>query len=103
MKYFYPLILFSSLALFSCKKDGEGAGKEDEKIIRKGDPIEVVDGTATLGIRVCTNADLRASVESWQPVSFRKSDLDVSADGTRILAPVPANADRGFMVLRSGN
>ena len=65
--------------------------------------LEVSGGTALLGIRVCTNADLRASVKSWQPVSFRKSDLDVSADGTQILAPVPANADRGFMVLRSGN
>jgi hypothetical protein len=65
--------------------------------------IEVSGGTALLGIRVCTNADFRASVKSWQPVSFRKSDLDVSADGTRILAPVPANADRGFMVLRSGD
>ena len=31
------------------------------------------------------------------------SDLEVSADGTKILAPIPANAEKGFMVLRSGN
>jgi hypothetical protein len=65
--------------------------------------LEVSDGTALLGISVCTNADLRASPATWTPVSFRKSDLDVSADGTRILAPVPVSADRGFMILRSGD
>ena len=64
--------------------------------------LEISDGTALLGIGVCTNADLRTAPETWEPVVFRKSDLDVSADGTRILAPVPAGADRGFMILRSG-
>ena len=63
---------------------------------------EIVDGTAVLGVSVCTNADLTAATSSWRPVTFRKSDLDVSADGTKILAPVPANAEKGFMVLRSG-
>ena len=64
--------------------------------------LEISDGTALLGIGVCTNADLRTAPETWEPVVFRKSDLDVSEDGTRILAPVPAGADRGFMILRSG-
>ena len=64
--------------------------------------IEVADGTALLGISVCTNGDLTAATSAWSPVTFRKSDLDVSADGTKILAPIPANADRGFMILRSG-
>jgi hypothetical protein len=27
----------------------------------------------------------------------------VSADGTKILAPIPANTEKGFMILRSGN
>ena len=58
-------------------------------------------GVLTL-VGVCTNADLRTAPKAWEPVVFRKSDLDVSADGTRILAPVPAGADRGFMILRSG-
>lgn len=65
--------------------------------------IEVANGTALLGISVCTNSDLTASTATWAPVSFRKSDLEVSADGTKILAPIPANADKGFMILRSGD
>ncbi len=65
--------------------------------------LEVSGGTALLGIGVCTNADLWTEPRTWEPVVFRKSDLDVSEDGTRILAPVPANADRGFMILRSGS
>lgn len=65
--------------------------------------IEVANGTALLGISVCTNSDLTASTATWAPVSFRKSDLEVSVDGTKILAPIPANADKGFMILRSGN
>ena len=65
--------------------------------------LEVADGTAVLGISVCTNGDLAAATATWSPVKFRKADLDVSADGTKILAPIPANADSGFMVLRSGD
>ena len=65
--------------------------------------IEVANGTALLGISVCTNSDLTASTATWAPVSFRKSDLEVSADGTKILAPIPANTEKGFMILRSGN
>ena len=64
--------------------------------------LEIADGTALLGISVCTNGDLTAATATWSPVKFRKADLDVSADGTKILAPIPANADSGFMVLRSG-
>ena len=65
--------------------------------------LEIADGTAQLGISVCTNSDLTAPTATWAPVSFRKSDLEVSADGTKILAPIPANADKGFMILRSGD
>ena len=65
--------------------------------------LEVANGTALLGISVCTNSDLTAATATWAPVSFRKSDLEVSTDGSKILAPIPANADKGFMILRSGN
>lgn len=65
--------------------------------------LEVANGTAVLGISVCTNSDLTAATATWAPVSFRKSDLEVSTDGSKILAPIPANADKGFMILRSGN
>ena len=64
--------------------------------------LELEKGMAVLGITVCTNSDLTAKVSTWKPVSFDKSGLSVSADGTKILAPIPANAERGFMVLRSG-
>ena len=64
--------------------------------------LEVANGTAILGISVCTNSDLTVPTAAWAPVLFRKSDLEVSADGTRILAPIPANAEKGFMILRSG-
>lgn len=63
--------------------------------------ISIADGTALLGISICTNADLSAATSTWAPVTFRKSDLDVSADGKHIIAPIPVNADRGFMILRS--
>ena len=65
--------------------------------------LEIANGTAVLGIAVCTNADLNAKAADWAPVSLEKADLGVSADGTRILVPVPVNADRGFMLLRSGS
>ena len=64
--------------------------------------LEVADGKVVLGISVCTNSDLTAKVSTWKPVSFEKSGLSVSADGKRILAPIPANAAQGFMILRSG-
>lgn len=64
--------------------------------------LAIEGGTALLGISVCTNADLAAKAADWAPVSFRASDLGVSPDGTKILAPVPVSADRGFMLLRSG-
>ena len=64
--------------------------------------LAIEGGTAVLGIAVCTNADLNAKAADWAPVSLEKADLGVSADGTRILVPVPVNAERGFMLLRSG-
>ena len=63
--------------------------------------LEVANGKAVLGISVCTNSDLTAKVSTWKPVSFEMSGLAISADGTKIFAPIPVNADRGFMVLRS--
>ena len=65
--------------------------------------LAIEGGTAVLGIAVCTNADLNAKAADWAPVMLKKSDLDVSADGTKILVPVPVSADRGFMLLRSGS
>lgn len=65
--------------------------------------LAIEDGTAVLGISVCTNADLSAATSEWAPVEVRKSDLGVSADSRRILVPVPVGAGKGFMILRSGS
>ena len=93
--------LFGGLGL-DAVPEGSVVVSRTELAAAQAETLEIVDGTAVLGVSVCTNADLTAAASSWRRVTFRKSDLDVSADGTKILAPVPANAGRGFMVLRSG-
>ena len=94
--------LFGGLGL-SAVPEGSIVVSRTEVEAAGAEALEVANGTAVLGISVCTNSDLTAPTATWAPVSFRKSDLEVSADGTKILAPVPANAEKGFMVLRSGN
>ena len=65
--------------------------------------IEIVGGTAYLGVSVKTNGDLAAEQKSWGKVKFDKGvKVDVSEDGTELVIPVPANAEKGFMVLESG-
>jgi hypothetical protein len=92
-------------------RNGFGAASvpEDMLLVAKAElqapgveTIAIEDGRAVLGISVCTNADLRSATSEWNPVAVKKSDLDVSADGSRILVPVPVSAERGFMVLRAG-
>ena len=94
--------LFGGLGL-SAVPEGSIVVSRTEVEAAGAEALEVANGTAVLGISVCTNSDLTAPTATWAPVSFRKSYLEVSADGTKILAPVPANAEKGFMVLRSGN
>ena len=65
--------------------------------------LRIDGGRALLGVSICTNADLSVARSEWRPVKFEKGDLSVSEDGSRILAPVPANAPRGFMILRSAD
>ena len=93
--------LFGGLGM-SAVPEGSVVVSRTELQAAGAETLEVANGTALLGISVCTNADLAASTATWAPVSFRKSDLEVSADGTRILAPIPAGSESGFMVLRSG-
>ena len=65
--------------------------------------LAIVDGTAYVGVSVKTNGDLTAEQKSWGKVKFDKDvKVDVSADGTELVIPVPANAEKGFMVLESG-
>ena len=65
--------------------------------------LTIVDGTAYVGVSVRTNGDLTAKTKSWGKVKFDKDvRVDVSEDGTELVIPVPANAEKGFMVLESG-
>ena len=64
--------------------------------------LTIVDGTAYVGVVVRTNGDLTAETKSWGRVKFSKDvKVDVSEDGTELVIPVPANAEKGFMVLES--
>ena len=62
--------------------------------------VEIVGGLAYLGVSVRTNGDLRAETKSWGKVNVRPGDVSVE-NGSVIIA-VPANAEKGFMVLESG-
>ena len=65
--------------------------------------LTIVKGTAYLGVSVKTNGEVTAEQKSWGKVKFDKDvKVDVSADGTELVIPVPANAEKGFMVLESG-
>ena len=76
------------------KTEVEAAGAET---------LTIVDGTAYVGVSVKTNGDLKAETKSWGKVKFDKGvKVDVSEDGTELIIPVPANAEKGFMVLESG-
>ena len=62
--------------------------------------IDIIDGTAHVGVSVKTNGDLTAEPKSWGKVNVQSRDVEVR-DGSVIIA-VPANAEKGFMVLESG-
>lgn len=61
-----------------------------------------MDGTAYLGVSVKTNNEVKArgEGEGWGKVNVQPRDVSVK-DGSVIIA-VPANAEKGFMVLESG-
>ena len=64
--------------------------------------LTIVDGTAYVGVVVRTNGDLTAKTKSWGRVKFADTTkVGLSEDGTEIVIPVPANAEKGFMVLES--
>ena len=70
---------------------GAVSGAEPER-------IEIVDGKVLLGVSVCTNGDLTAATEDWEPAAIEKAQVE--EDGTVTLT-VPATAEQGFMLLKS--
>ena len=62
--------------------------------------LTITDGTAYLGVSVKTNGEVKVRGEGWGKVNVQPGDVSVK-DGSVIIA-VPANAEKGFMVLESG-
>ena len=61
--------------------------------------VEIVNGSVTVGISVCTNGDLSAETAGWGKAKIEAVNRE--NDGTATVT-VPATADRGFMILKSG-
>ena len=68
----------------------------------KAETVTVADGVVSLGVSVLSNADITASVPKWSPVKFTKdTQIGLSADGTKLILPIPVAAQQGFMILQS--
>ena len=64
--------------------------------------LAIENGTAYLGVSVRTNADLTVETKNWGRVKFDETtQIGFSEDGTSLIVPVPANAEKGFMTLWS--
>ena len=70
---------------------GAVSGAEPER-------IKIVDGKVLLGVSVCTNGDVTAATEDWEPAAIEEAKVE--EDGTVTLT-VPATAEQGFMLLKS--
>ena len=60
--------------------------------------VRIVNGKAYLGVSVCTNGDVTAATEDWEPAAIEEAQVE--EDGTVTLT-VPATAEQGFMLLKS--
>ena len=79
---------------------GMSVGQSPSGAICAGfESIEVLDGTACLGVSVKTNVNLTAEAQDWGKVGLEEKDVSVE-NGSVIIA-VPANTEQGFMVLES--
>ena len=71
--------------------------------VRIGDLTYNLDTYSELGVSVCSNADIIASTANWAPVKFTPdTKIGLSADGTKLILPIPVAAQQGFMILQSG-
>ena len=68
----------------------------------KAETVQIANGQIELGVSVLSNSDITAST-AWAPVKFSEgTQIGLTADGTKLVIPVPAAAQSGFMVLQSG-
>ena len=75
-------------------------GAEPSGAVSGAEPetVRIVDGKVLLGVSVCTNGDVTAATEDWEPAAIEKAQVE--EDGTVTLT-VPATAEQGFMLLKS--
>ena len=78
----------------------EGGSGEPSGAVGGAEPetVRIVDGKVLLGVSVCTNGDVTAATEDWEPAAIEKAQVE--EDGTVTLT-VPATAEQGFMLLKS--
>ena len=70
----------------------------------KAEIVNIANGMVYLGVSVLSNADITASSANWAPVKFTKdTQIGLSADGTKLILPIPVAAQQGFMILQSGD
>ena len=70
----------------------------------KAETVKIVNGQGELGVSVLSNADITASTAKWAPVKFTPdTQIGLSADGTKLVLPIPVAAQQGFMILQSGD
>ena len=84
--------------------EGEIAVTKESIAAAKAMTVQIVNGQVALGVSVCSNADITASSVNWAPVKFTKdTQIGLSADGTKLILPIPVAAQQGFMILQSGD
>ena len=85
-------------------KEGEIAVTKESIAAAKAETVQIVNGHIELGVSVCSNADITASTANWAPVKFTPdTQIGLSADGTKLILPIPVAAQQGFMILQSGD
>ena len=78
--------------------------KKESIAAAKAMTVQVVNGQVALGVSVLSNADITVSSANWAPVKFAPdTQIGLSADGTKLILPVPVAAQQGFMILQSGD
>ena len=84
-------------------KGGEIAVTKESIATAKAMTVQIVNGQVALGVSVLSNSDITAST-AWAPVKFTKdTQIGLSADGTKLILPIPVAAQQGFMILQSGD
>ena len=84
--------------------EGEIAVTKESIQAAKAETVEIVGGMVYLGVSVLSNSDITASTANWAPVKFTEdTQIGLSADGTKLVLPIPVAAQQGFMILQSGD